>query len=116
MTVDTRWILGIMITSGLTLFVSLSNDIRGVTLRVDKAFELIQGRTPSTADTGRAPASASDEQTDFGDDASVWANDGECDDPRFVGVGMGLTDSAEDQGHDATDCSELYEARLIRLR
>ena len=50
----------------------------------------------------------------FGDDAGQWANDGECDDPSFTGRGMGLTDSQEDRGHDATDCSALLEAGLIR--
>ena len=31
---------------------------------------------------------ASGQDVDFGDDASRWANDGECDDPRFEGNGM----------------------------
>ena len=53
---------------------------------------------------------------DFGDDTSRWAADGECDDPRFEGRGMGLTDGEEDVGHDATDCSELFEAGRISLR
>lgn len=54
---------------------------------------------------------------DFGDDASQWANDGECDDPRFTGPGMtstALLDS--DTGHDATDCRNAFEAGRIRLR
>lgn len=45
---------------------------------------------------------------EFGDDASTWANDGECDDPRFAGNGAADSFSDEDAYHDATDCSELY--------
>lgn len=44
---------------------------------------------------------------DFGDDDGGWAEDGECDDKRFIGPGM--TDTAlldSDVLHDATDCSE----------
>lgn len=43
---------------------------------------------------------------DFGDDASEWANDGECDDRRFAGPGTSMASgfNAEDRGHDATDC------------
>lgn len=52
----------------------------------------------------------------FGDDSSAWANDGECDDPRFEGRGMAATLVADDLGHDATDCRRLYEAGDIRLR
>ncbi|MEQ8404299.1 MAG: hypothetical protein RKE49_04315 [Oceanicaulis sp.] len=56
------------------------------------------------------------EQVEFGDDTSTWANDGECDDPRFEGEGMAAMLVAEDLGHDATDCRSLYEAGDIRLR
>lgn len=44
----------------------------------------------------------------FGDDLSDWANDGECDDPRFGGSGSANTILDEDAFHDATDCSDLY--------
>ncbi len=64
-------------------------------------------------ETGRV--SLIDVELDFGDDASAWARDGECDDPRFEGPGMGLTDSEEDRGHDATDCRTLHEAGRISL-
>ncbi len=57
------------------------------------------------------------EGIDFGDDSSMWANDGECDDPRFVGPGMTDTQLLEsDRGHDATDCIEAYRAGRIQLR
>ena len=52
---------------------------------------------------------------DFGDDSGLWAEDGECDDPRFEGAGMaGLLDD-EDIMSDATDCREAYLAGDIRL-
>ena len=47
---------------------------------------------------------------DYGDDTSEWANDGECDDPRFSGTGVAETTLDEDIGHDATDCREAVEA------
>lgn len=52
----------------------------------------------------------------FGDDSSQWANDGECDDPRFVGNGMATTLLEEDTMSDATDCKALYDAGSIRLK
>lgn len=55
-------------------------------------------------------------RVDFGDDSSVWARDGECDDPRFEGQGMATTLVDEDLRADATDCRILYERGLIRLR
>lgn len=53
---------------------------------------------------------------DFGDDTSAWANDGECDDLRFVGENMAVELVPEDEGHDATDCSVLYQDGLIGLK
>ena len=84
------------------------------------------GLTGSESDRGRdatdcrelfeaGRVSLIDVGVDFGDDASPWARDGECDDPRFEGPGMGLSDSEEDRGHDATDCRELLEAGRISL-
>ena len=52
---------------------------------------------------------------DFGDDSSTWANDGECDDPRFTGPGSASTLLDEDLGRDATDCSELFQQGQIQL-
>jgi hypothetical protein len=54
---------------------------------------------------------------DFGDDASDWANDGECDDPRFAGPGMTGTKLLDDDiGHDATDCNAAWEAGDLWIR
>lgn len=54
---------------------------------------------------------------DFGDDSSEWANDNECDDPRFEGPGMTATVLLEeDSGHDATDCRTAFERGDLQLR
>jgi hypothetical protein len=63
-----------------------------------------------------APASAQQDEIDFGDDSSQWANDGECDDPRFEGEGTAATLLDEDRGHDAADCRALFAAGRVRLR
>ncbi|RMD94150.1 MAG: hypothetical protein D6811_03435, partial [Alphaproteobacteria bacterium] len=56
-------------------------------------------------------------EIDFGDDASIYANDGECDDPRFEGPGMTSTPLLDtDRGHDASDCRAAYQAGTIRLK
>lgn len=52
---------------------------------------------------------------DFGDDASEWSKDLECDDPRFAGSGMATYPSDEDRMHDASDCRQAYEDGTITL-
>jgi hypothetical protein len=47
---------------------------------------------------------------DYGDDASQWANDGQCDDPRFAGTGVASKLLDADIGHDASDCRAAVEA------
>src|SRR5690606_20005350 len=54
------------------------------------------------ADAGAAVAIEGD--IDFGDDSGNWANDGECDDPRFGGT------LSSHLRADATDCRNAYEA------
>lgn len=51
---------------------------------------------------------------DFGSDASEYARDGECDDPRFTGGGMASSLDARNIKRDATDCLSLYQAQRIR--
>lgn len=51
---------------------------------------------------------------DFGDDSSQWANDGECDDPRFEGTGMHGVLLDEDLKRDATDCRAALAAGTVR--
>ena len=50
---------------------------------------------------------------DFGDDSSQWANDGECDDPRFTGAGSASELVDDDILKDATDCRAAYEAGTV---
>lgn len=52
---------------------------------------------------------------DFGDDSGSWTEDGECDDPRFVGEGMAGSTSQADLFKDATDCKALFESGDIRF-
>lgn len=59
-----------------------------------------------------APAFA--QAVDFGADTSQWANDGECDDPRFTGPGMTTTTLLDaDIRGDATDCKTAFDAAQI---
>ena len=62
---------------------------------------------------------ASGQDIDFGDDTSEWANDGECDDPRFTGPGAFAGGGAllidVLPMTDATDCRRLFERGEIRL-
>ena len=61
------------------------------------------------------PVFASD--IDFGDDSSEWANDGECDDPRFTGSGMTSTPLLDsDIRRDATDCRVAYNQGRITFK
>jgi len=62
------------------------------------------------------PAPSVHTQPAFGDNSSKWANDGECDDPRFEGEGSATTLLEEDRGHDATNCRTLLEQGRIALR
>lgn len=52
----------------------------------------------------------------FGDNTSDWANDGECDDPRFEGIGMASVVFDDDAMRDANDCRKLYDAGSITLK
>ncbi|PCI73832.1 MAG: hypothetical protein COB20_15775 [SAR86 cluster bacterium] len=63
-------------------------------------------------DSNSATSNAS---IDFGDDSSTWSNDGQCDDPRFVGEGMASTLLESDRLHDASDCRDLFLALSISL-
>lgn len=51
----------------------------------------------------------------FGDNASQWANDGECDDRRFFGQGMADNLNNDDISHDATDCKKLFDVSKIQV-
>ena len=59
------------------------------------------------------PAAA--QTVDFGEDSSIWANDGECDDPRFIGEGMSAGPRQADIRADATDCAAAFDAGKVTL-
>ncbi|WP_052340996.1 hypothetical protein [Salinarimonas rosea] len=63
-----------------------------------------------------APEVFQGEGIDFGDDSGRWANDGECEDPRFTGEGMAALLLDEDRMRDASDCRRLLEGGAIALR
>lgn len=67
--------------------------------------------------SGSGYASSGANHIIWGDDASEFAKDGECDDKRFSGPGMTdtrLLDS--DVKHDATDCRAAFEQGRLQLR
>lgn len=56
-------------------------------------------------------------KVDFGSDTSMFANDGECDDPRFEGAGMTATPLLDDDiMADATDCRNAFNAGTITMK
>ncbi|WP_144049392.1 hypothetical protein [Vreelandella massiliensis] len=61
-------------------------------------------------------SSAAADSIEWGDNTSRWANDGECDDPRFDGPGVNSNNVSEDRYHDANDCRILHEQGQIYLR
>ncbi|MBU2992796.1 hypothetical protein Q4555_03680 [Octadecabacter sp. 1_MG-2023] len=52
----------------------------------------------------------------WGTNESQWANDGDCDDPRFDGPGAHTILLPEDAYTDANDCRALFNAGRIHLR
>lgn len=62
-----------------------------------------------------APMAVHAQNINFGDDSSEWANDGECDDRRFRGVGMAKGLDRDDVGRDATDCKTAFDDGRIKL-
>jgi hypothetical protein len=53
---------------------------------------------------------------DFGTNASRWAFDGECDDPRFAGPGAADALVAEDFMADAADCEAAFRMGSVWLQ
>lgn len=43
----------------------------------------------------------------------MWADDGECDDPRFEGQGSMAILFESNMGHDSEDCRSAYLAGTI---
>jgi len=77
---------------------------------------LFGGGTPHDAPvTGTPYVPVSDERIEFGDNGGEYPNDGECDDPRFVGDGMATSTDTVNIGGDAADCLMHFERGNIRL-
>ncbi len=62
------------------------------------------------------PALAQDRPIEFGDNASEWSEDGECDDARFTGEGMAFQPTEAEIMHDAIDCEAAFNAGTITLK
>ncbi|MCK2184067.1 hypothetical protein [Halomonas getboli] len=65
---------------------------------------------------GTASGGGSSHGIEWGDNTSRWANDGECDDPRFAGPGVHSLNVDEDRYHDANDCRSLYDQGQVYLK
>ena len=52
----------------------------------------------------------------YGDDTGDYANDSECDDPRFEGTGVAGEPTADNRMHDATDCKAAVEAGTATMK
>lgn len=52
---------------------------------------------------------------EFGDDSGLFAQDGECDDARFEGLGHSGYRSRDHVLRDASDCREAFDQDLVRL-
>ncbi|MBE0581300.1 hypothetical protein [Devosia sp.] len=68
-----------------------------------------QAGTVTLKDAGTTTTAA----IDFGDNSSEWANDGECDDPRFTGTGSAAETLDADIRKDAADCKTAYDAGTV---
>ena len=72
------------------------------------------GRSSETAVAATTTPAAAAAGVDFGDDASKFSKDGECDDKRFSGPGMTDTPLLDsDVRHDATDCRTAYDQHRL---
>ena len=82
-----------------------------------KTLRILAASAFMAASSGVAPVVHAQPATpDFGDDASDFANDGECDDPRFKGPGMATKLLSSDILHDARDCETAWDNGDIELR
>jgi hypothetical protein len=95
----------------------VDEDIRKDATDCQAAFE---AGTVTLKDGGTAPAdiaiASPVDAVDWGDDSSEYARDGECDDPRFTGRGMGAEPLESNMRKDAADCRAAYEAGSVSLK
>ena len=97
----------------------LNKSVSALTLAmflVQPASAQIHSAKPQTAAAKGVTQSIVIDGVDFGDNASQWANDGECDDPRFIGEGTAVDMEEIDKNHDATDCSNLFQSGDVTLK
>ena len=93
-----------------------NGSVRDSTRRRVDADPVAEADPAAATDTRADPGLTMGSGIDFGDDLGEWANDGECDDPRFVGAGMTLTPLLdEDRLHDASDCLGAFQTGEIAL-
>ena len=52
----------------------------------------------------------------FGENTSDYANNEECDDPRFIGPSMAEILLDDDEMRDSADCQAMFEAGTIVLK
>ena len=69
------------------------------------------GGSSSTSSSSSSTSSFS--SGEFGDNSSHWANDGECDDPRFAGSGVASDLQDYNIGRDADDCRSAISAGTV---
>lgn len=76
---------------------------------------LFGGATPPEPSQSTLPLFTASGDVNFGNDGGEYPNDGECDDPRFVGAGMASTVEDANIGGDATDCAAHFNRGNIRV-
>jgi hypothetical protein len=106
---------GAGMTSTTLIDSDIKHDASDCRAAYDKGRLTYQGGHRNTApvDTG----ARSNTRIQWGDDASKYSRDGECDDKRFVGSGMTDTPLLDsDVKHDATDCRVAFEQGRLQLR
>jgi hypothetical protein len=99
---------------------AFSRLLGGAVLGLVLAAGLVAPAVAQKLDNKNAPTTTTTTTTsnadiDFGDDSSEWANDGECDDPRFQGSGSAAETLDADISKDATDCRTAFEAGTVTL-
>ncbi|HVR91070.1 MAG TPA: hypothetical protein VHG29_08275 [Novosphingobium sp.] len=106
--------------AGMTSTTLIDSDIRHDATDCRSAYN--QGRLTYQGGQRAAPASTGYADSGvnhimWGDDASQFSRDGECDDKRFIGAGMTSTILIDsDIKHDATDCRTAYNQGRLTLR
>ena len=104
-------IVAVIESSGTDFDISVTEQAALAGAGVDSAVIEAMARASVSGRSGAALG----QDIDFGDDTGEWANDGECDDPRFAGpAAFGLLIN-EGPFRDATDCRQLFESGEVWL-